>query len=231
MTGTRTIPFWATILTIAGVIVLCGLGTWQLQRLAWKNELTAALDVEYAKNADLIALQAPKKTDEFLFRRGTMYGVYDFDKEVLVGPRVYEDLPGKHAITPLKLQDGSWILVNRGWVPQHWSSSDEEKKPTGQVAVTGLLRMPDDNPFAPENVPAKDQWYSISVSDIAAAKKLKPLQAYVLYEERATNLTSYPIAAATKPELNNNHLQYALFWFTLAATLIVIYSLRFLKKN
>ena len=216
--------------TLFGIAVLCGLGTWQLQRLEWKEKLLGALDTEYTKDAAHTELVIPGEPDNFLFRRGTLRGVYDFEKQVLVGPRVYGNIPGWHVITPLKLGDGSWILVNRGWVPQHWPAADETGKPRGRVGVAGLLRLPDNNPFAPPNVPGKDQWYSINTLDIGAARKIWPVHDYVLYEENGDDTTNYPLAAATRPHLENNHLQYAIFWFTMAGILAIIYLLRFLRK-
>ncbi|MCC7305864.1 MAG: SURF1 family protein [Alphaproteobacteria bacterium] len=227
----RRPPLFATLLTVAGVIVLCALGTWQLQRLEWKTKILDHLGAEYAKDAASIAIAPADLEQNFDFRRGTLHGTYEFDKQIMIGPRRHDNLPGYHVITPYRLEDGSHILVNRGWVPEDWKFFDEKNPP--QRPATGLLRRPDPgNPFTPDNDPAKDQWYHLVPAEIAAAKGIENIYSYVLYREPADAADSnYPLAEATKPEIDNNHLQYAIFWFTMAGVLVVIYILRFMKKN
>lgn len=228
----RKPPFWATICTIMGIAMLCGLGTWQVQRLHWKEGLLRNLDSEYAKDAAGISLSAADFNDSFEFRRGTISGVYAFSKQIMIGPRFYESLPGHHVLTPLQLDDGSFVLVNRGWVPQSWDVHVDED--TGEtVSLTGLLRRPSPgNPFTGENNPDKDEWYRIDMDQIAAAKKLKKIRPYVFYPENISGtVTDYPVPQPAKPELSNSHLQYAVFWFSMAGILLVMFVLRFLRPG
>ncbi len=221
----RKFPVFALTCFLAAMATLLSLGTWQLHRLEWKNHLVAALDAEYAKDAGRTNLKPADIRGDFLFRHGTLRGTYDYTKEILIGPRIHDEQSGYHVLTPLKLSDGSVILVNRGWVPAGWREPPRNRSAT----VTGLLRRPDPrNMFTPANVPAKDQWYSAGMAEIAAAKNIKNLSPYILYSEGKG--TAPPLPQGLKPALRNQHLSYALFWFTMAAALFVVFILRFRKE-
>lgn len=226
----KKFPVFATLFTILGVSILCGLGIWQLQRLEWKNGIVEKLDAEYRKDAQNTHLTSSDLEKTFDFKRGTLTGIYDFKNQVRVGPRVYDSLPGFHVITPLKLDDGSDVLVNRGWVSEHWTFADEINPPAGTVQVTGLLRPPSkDNPFRPENAPDKDQWYDADPEQIAAAKNLSRVHKYILYVE-GSETDNYPLPLPGRLAFENNHLYYAFFWFTMAGILVLVFIMRFVKK-
>jgi surfeit locus 1 family protein len=228
-------PPLATLLMLAALAVLCSLGVWQLHRLEWKTALIEKLDAEYAKHASNIILdqKALAKIEDArpFVVRGTVRGRYDYSGEILVGPRVFGNLPGYHVLTPFIVEGPApaTLIVNRGWVPQHWDVASDQKTQPG--SVSGLLRRPDENPFAPENIPEKNQWYRTDPGQIAGVKNLPETYGYVLYREGAEGESEYPVTGAARPELPNNHLQYAIFWFTMAGTLLVVYALRFLRKS
>lgn len=227
-------PLWATLCTIGGILILCGLGVWQLERLQWKGDLLEKLNAEYAKNVREITIRPADLDADFEYMRGTLQGYYDFDKQILLGQHVYKNLPGQHVYTPLQLNDGSYVLVDRGWVPQHWHSVNEletDRKAAQSGHVGGLIRKPwEGNSFTPENNPQSDEWYRVDIPQIAAARSLKNLRPYILVLEARETEGNYPIAQGRAPEISNNHLQYAIFWFVMAGVLAVIYALRFLKK-
>jgi len=228
MTG-RTIPLLPALLTFIAICILCALGAWQIQRLEWKTNLLTHLDAEYARAAAKTNLKPADLRGDFLFKRGQVHGTYAFNEEILIGPRMYEDAMGFHVITPLRLRDGSYLLVDRGWVPQNWT--DASKRPDA-ANVTGLLRRPDAaNSFTPVNHPDKNQWYNINPDEIAAAKHLDKISPYVLYAEGAARAGVYPIPQGAKPQLPNNHFFYAIFWFSMAGALLIIFILRFKKPN
>ncbi len=222
-------PLFATLLMLLGVAILCSLGTWQLQRLEWKTRLLKQLESEYMPDTAVPALTPVDLEAQFEFKRGTLTGSYDFKKQLLIAPRVSHDAIGAHVLTPFKLQDGTYILVNRGWVPKDWKP-ETEKRPSGKIPVTGLLRPVPPDYFAPANAPDKDQWYAIRPAEIAAARHIPDLRALVLYAENAA-VEGYPAALPAKPDFPNNHLRYALFWFAMAGTLIIVYMFRFIRKS
>lgn len=214
----RRPPFWASLLTLAGIIILCALGTWQVQRLQWKRDLLAAIDLAYdsapqALSAAEIERAAEKKT---LFLRGTVRGRFIAEKSLHLVPRVFEGRQGYHLVTPLAIDDGGTILVNRGWMPLETRTDPDA---FGDIAVTGLLRKPDRaNTFTPKNASSGNIVYSLD---------LQGFLPYVLYAE-SRDEGQLPIPVGTKPVPQNNHLSYAIFWFTMAGLLLIVYVLRFL---
>lgn len=228
------LPFWATIMSLLGICILCALGLWQLQRMEWKNGLQQAIKAEYEKDAATLLITPENLEKDFEFKRGTLRGTYNFNRQIMIGPRVYEGLPGQHLLAAFELEDGSFLLVNRGWVPQSWNPAQEEGNRQDQTtSITGLLRKPSaSNPFSPENRPDKNQWYRIDFSQIARVLEIEKIRPYVLYPETHNeSWTEYPVIQPERPELNNNHLYYAIFWFMMAGTLMTIYLLRFVIRR
>lgn len=226
-------PVVATIFTLAGIAILCGLGMWQLERLEWKENILKRIDAEYAKDIGTAYLSPTDLKSNFDYKRGTVQGVYDYDAQILVGPRVYEKFHGHHLVTPLILDDGTALMVIRGWVPERWDPAPEADENRGQkIAVQGLLRkVLDENSFTPDNVPSENQWYHVAPAEIAKAKNLRLASDKVLYPEVIADNGEYPTPLPAKPKLPNDHFLYAMFWFSMAGILFVIYCLRFLRKS
>ena len=116
-------PFlWLTIVSLPALLVLVGLGSWQLQRLQWKNDLIASFESRAA--APPIAVPATDASlgdvglDDVEFRRLALVGTFQHDKEVFLTGRTYEGNAGFHIVTPFQLDDGRIILINRGWVSE-----------------------------------------------------------------------------------------------------------------
>ena len=124
------------------------------------------------------------------------------------------------------------VLINRGWVPLEFKNKlNDLKPPTGKTTITGLLRQPPQtNMFTPANNLESGAWYSINFEELSEHKGLNNIWPLMVYDEGAENKTDYPIAQATRPRLKNDHLQYAVFWFSMAGILMIIYGLRFLKR-
>ncbi|MCB9990396.1 MAG: SURF1 family protein [Rhodospirillales bacterium] len=231
------IPFWATALTICGILVLCTLGFWQLQRLEWKTAVLAALDREAAADPMSFELTGRSLTalpPGTLVKRGFAEGIYLHDKAILLGPRTHDGAPGYHVITPFETLDNTVLLVNRGWVPLD-IAADGYSRPDEPMIIAGALR-PIEPPsrFVPENDPAQENWHRLDPASIAAAKDLEDLLPGFVFYAQATDTPSgtYPLAleiGALYPR--NNHLPYALFWFSMAGILAVIYGLRFYEPE
>ncbi|MGH1404642.1 MAG: SURF1 family protein [Alphaproteobacteria bacterium] len=231
------LPFWATFFTLSGVVVLCALGTWQLHRLGWKQEILTAIDREYAIDPMTRALEVSDLPVGSLdFKRGYLIGRYQNDKEIVVQSRTYKGVPGYHILVPLTLEgQAGAILVNRGWIPIE-SERDHDFKLDRHdqlVTVTGILRpVPQDNAFVPYNSPDQDMWYRIDIGEIAEKQGVSNLYSAIFYVEqegknvREADLYPKPVAAKLRP--NNNHAQYTFFWFTMACALIGVYVFRFI---
>ncbi len=222
------LPFWGTILTVFGVFVLCSLGYWQLHRLQWKAEILADMDAQYEIDAPNTPVSLDFPSDNVSFRRGYLTGIFDYDKSIMLQPRVHDGEVGYHVITPFTVggEIYSSILVNLGWVPFDWerpSSTEGE-----EVKIIGMLRkLHNVSSFVPENAPDEDMWYKVDVEQISRIKGIEGVSPNIFYVEDNAGGDKYPIAAATRVKINNNHAQYALFWFSMAVAMIAIYILRF----
>jgi len=215
-----------SLATAAALAVLIGLGMWQLERKEWKEALVAALAERLA--APPVALPPPRDwpnlapADEFL--RVAMTAAFENDKEGLVftsGSTLRDDAggPGYWVFTPARLADGSIVMVNRGFVPEGRQNpaTRQDGQVTGPVAMTGALRFAEPpGLFTPGADPAKNIWFSRDPGAIAQAKGINAAPFYVELESPEPP-GGLPHVARLYPNLPDNHLQYALTWFGLAA--------------
>ncbi|MBS7542101.1 SURF1 family protein [Ancylobacter oerskovii] len=210
--------------------VLVSLGVWQLERLAWKESLIAKVEARIHE----AAVPAPEEQD---------WGTVDFDddeyRRVSVAGRFRHDLevqvytladqtpdggggPGYWVITPLVTAEGAAILVNRGFVPMRLKppASRAEGQVEGVVNVTGLIRMPEEGGlFTPQNDPGKDAWFVRDPFAIGEAKGLLRVAPFLIDADGAGNPGGWPQGGMTRIAFPNRHLEYALTWFGLAASL------------
>nr|WP_301287376.1 SURF1 family protein [Sphingobium sp. OAS761] len=201
-------------MTLAALLLFaafCALGMWQVKRLAWKQDLIARVDTRI--HAPPVA--APDRaaaTDEY--RRITASGHFLHDRAVLV-QAVTDRGGGFWVMTPLRRNDGSILLVNRGFVPPE--SRHSYARPDGEAHVTGLLRLTEPGGgFLRANDPAANRWYSRDVAAIATYRKLAPaITSYFIDAEAGPD--ALPVGGLTVVRFPNNHLGYAITWFALAA--------------
>lgn len=226
----KRFPVWATTFTILGIAILCGLGTWQVQRLEWKQNLIE--QIEARDSEDFIQFNVTHIKPENEFIKGEIEGTFLFDKEIKLQSRTFDGTPGFHVITPLKLSDNNTIMVNRGWAPLTYETKKKDSKPAYVAGMIRKIRKP--NMFVPPNTPEEDSWYTLDLEQIATSKNIQNILPVMLYEidllEGGHDIT-YPDPNALEIHINNNHMQYAFFWFSMAGALIAIYVLRFLKQN
>lgn len=229
------LPLWASLFTLCGVAVLCGLGTWQLERLAWKRELIAQIEQELAKDAE----QTPIAPEDFKqtsgFKRGTIEGVFDHDKEVMVQGRLREGKLGYDIITPFRpVGTLGYVLVNRGWMPieRERKPQDVIVWPEGKIKLEGMLRLsPETNMFTPKNVSAKKVWFTMTPDIAADLHGIVVMGPLILYAEGEAKPGIYPAPHEARISFSNNHLQYAIFWYVMAGAMVVVYALRFMVKQ
>ena len=111
-------PFlWLTVVTLPALLVLVGLGTWQLGRLQWKNDLIDRFEARVAAPPMVVPANGVA-TESFEFRQLELKGSFLHEKEILLTGRTYEGNAGFHVVTPFELADGRVILINRGWVSE-----------------------------------------------------------------------------------------------------------------
>lgn len=223
-----------TLATLVVFATLLALGSWQLERLSWKNDLIAQVEARAGQPPQpvLPASQWPSVTrevDEYQPVRAT--GTFDHAKETLIytvlsDPKGPLKGPGFQVLTPLMLPDGSAILVNRGFVPEDRRAPETRRdgQIQGPVTVTGLLRMPEEASwFVPANDPAHNAWFRRDPAEIAAARGLAKVAPFIIDADASANPVGLPQGGETRLSFPNRHLEYALTWYGLAVTLAGVY--------
>ncbi|KAM0750589.1 SURF1-domain-containing protein [Meredithblackwellia eburnea MCA 4105] len=232
--GRRSIPF---LLVVGFVPVFtAGLGTWQIQRLQWKLDMIQQLEDKLHKNP--IGLPARIDLDaipEFAYRKVQVEGTFDHAHEILIGPRTREGELGYHVITPLVRGEGKdTILVNRGFVKREKRDkrSRVEGLTSGQVQLVGMLRDQDrSNSFTPKNNPEAGEWVFSDIKQMAAFSGADPVLVDEIYNGNAGEIKmrlakGEPVGRAATIELRNQHMTYAVTWYTLSlATGFMFYRL------
>ncbi len=225
--GFRPRPLSAA-LAFLGFIILLGLGTWQVERLHWKEGLIAERAARLAAPPVTLAT-VPAAPADYALRRIRLSGIFLNADEILYGPRVHNGESGWRVVTPLRLADGSHAMVDRGWVPDDHKAKATRVagEPRGPATITGVLRAqpPARGWFTPDNVPAKGQWYTPDVRQMAAHLGLAPVRPWLVEADATPNPGGYPVGGGTLAPLPNNHLQYAITWYALAVALAVIFFL------
>ncbi len=217
---------WPTVAAAAGVGALLALGSWQVHRLHWKDALIAARAASLA--APPLALDRLAGAELAPFRRVRLRGRFDHDREMHLLARVHRGRAGVEVVTPLRLGDGGYVLVNRGWAPSGRAdprASPPDRMP-GEVEVAGILRRPGRaNRWVPDNRPDRGVWHYVDPAAMAKSAGLAAVGPFVVEAGPAPNPGGYPIGGRTRTRLPNDHLQYALTWYALAVGLAAVYAL------
>ena len=227
---------WSSVLfalfVLAALAVLVALGTWQLERRAWKEGLIAELDAKLsAKPADLPARERWQRldaaTDEF--RRVAFPAEFLPGEEALVyssGSLLRPDAtgPGYWVFSPARLTGGSLIVVNRGFVPEGRQDpkARAQGQPSGVVDIVGAMRWPEQRgQFTPKDEPEKNLWFARDPAAMAAAKKWGTVAPFYVDQEAPPAAGGLPKVGPLKAGLPNSHLQYAVTWYGLALVILI----------
>ena len=202
--------------------ILLGLGFWQLERLAWKEELIATRQAGYALDPVPVHRVPGETWRRYEYRLVSFKGRYLHDHEILLVSRRHRGKTGFGLLTPMELEDGRELLVDRGWIP---GPEYAIERPQGVISLTGILRSGGrPNRWVPDNDPVDGTWFFIDVDAMAEATGLQSPYPFVarIAQEHSSG-SGYPVALPGLPVLPNRHLEYALTWFGLAGVLVVIF--------
>ncbi len=228
MQRSRARLFWPSAFTLLAGAVLVSLGVWQLHRLDWKEKLIADFEarVHHPPQPLVPAQDWPGlRLDDYVYRHVTAEGTFEHDKEVLV---LRAGRPsGFRVITPLGLDSGGYVLVDRGFVP--FERKDKASRRAGQItgptAVTGTIRAGEArNLFTPDDNPALGLYYTGAPDVIARQLGLPTVGSFYLGTDASPVPVGWPKGGTSAIALPNNHLVYALTWFSLAFVLLVIFA-------
>jgi len=221
------------MLAIVGValfVSFLGLGSWQLQRRAWKLDLIERVNerVRATPVAGPTFAQWPQITAQrHEYLPVTLSGQFLADKTVLT-QAVTELGAGFWVLTPLQAADGSQTLINRGFIPtserQAWQPDRSMGAQSTPLTVTGLLRMTEPGGgFLRDNDAAQQRWFSRDVAAIAAAQGLERAAPYFVdagTPGQTVAAQTWPRPGMTVISFPNSHLVYALTWFGMAAMVL-----------
>lgn len=221
---------WFTVFTALTFVGLIALSCWQVQRLAWKQQLIARIEAEEARPAQTLA--SPNAFPGLPeFRRVKLKGKFLTQPELHIQGRYYQGNTGIHLVYPFQLTQGPIILVNRGWVPKDYKKDPRVKftLPKGPQTITGIIRRTEAQRFQsilPQNNPEQNFWIWQNVEEMQefTQTKLKAKVLPVLLQQtREANQNDFPIALESRVDIRNDHLQYAITWAALAAIVAVMY--------
>lgn len=216
------------VLGLAAFAVLLALGTWQVQRLHWKEGLIATIDERIASAPRPLAEIEARLADagDVDYWPVTVSGTFRHDGERHFFA-THRGQSGYFVFTPLALGDGRLVLVNRGFVP--FDRKDPASRAEGQVegvqTVTGLARNRVEekpNSLMPDNDPAKNIFYWKDLDAMASSAGVGTREDYLGFfidADDAPNPGGLPVGGVTLIDLPNSHLQYAVTWYGLAAAL------------
>jgi surfeit locus 1 family protein len=223
------------LFSLAALATFIGLGTWQVQRKAWKDALIDVL--EQRLSAAPVELPPPglwarldPADDEF--RRVKFSASFVANAEALVyasGSALRSDVsgPGYWVLAPARLAAGGLVVVNRGFVPE--GRQDPATRTAGELtdgtAIIGAMRWPEPPGFfSPNNDPAHNLWFVRDQISIATAKGWGEVAPFFIELESPQPPGGLPKAGALKVSLRNEHLQYAITWYGLAAVVVVMFA-------
>jgi len=212
--------FLFSVFTIFFILVFISLGSWQIIRLNWKNNLI--LEIENSLKKPPVEL-TQSNIENYLKIKTS--GIIDFDKQIYLYNLNDTGTPGFEVINPIFINNENY-LINRGWIPF-------EKKNTQEIEIfdekniIGTLKLQSrNNIFKPDNDIKENYWFSLNREDILKFTG-KEFSKYIIYLDG-----NYQVPKPKKitANISNNHKKYALTWFSLAISILLLY-LYFRKKN
>lgn len=230
-----TVPMrrsWAVALVVSSVVVLAALivlGTWQVQRLQWKEDLLETIDARIHSEprplAEIERILSDAGDVEYWPMRVEGRFLHEGERHFFA---THQGGSGYYVYTPLQLDDGRILFVNRGFVP--YDRKDPARRVEGQVegevTVEGLARNRlDGKPsfIVPDNDLAANIFFWKDIDAMASTAGLPEgaeVLPFFLDANTAPNPGGFPMGGVTIIDLPNNHLQYAVTWYGLAAALV-----------
>ena len=212
--------FLFSVFIIFFILVFIALGTWQIIRLGWKNNLI--LEIENSLKNPPVELTQSNKVNYLKIKTS---GSVDFEKQIYLYNLNDTGTPGFEVLNPISI-DGENYLLNRGWIPF-------EKKDTpeiniiDQTNIVGTIKIQGrKNIFKPDNDLKGNYWFSLNREDIFKFTG-KKFSKYIIYLDGNYQL---PKPKKITANISNNHKKYAMTWFSLAISILLLY-LYFRKKN
>ena len=230
------------LFALAALATFVGLGTWQIQRKAWKEALIATLQQRLsAAPVDLPSREQwgrldPAK-DEFRHVKFSAAFVPGAEALVYAGSSALRsDVsgPGYWVLAPVRLPAGGLVVINRGFVPEGRQDSATRSggEIAGNVELVGVMRWPEPRgTFSPKDQLERNLWFVRDPVAIASAKGWGDAAPFLIELESPQPPGGLPRAGALKVNLRNEHLQYAITWYGLAVVVVVMFAFWFRTRR
>ena len=202
------------------ILTLLSLGFWQIYRLNWKLELIE--QIENSLKNDPVELSNVEKKN---YLRIKTSGDIDFDKQIYLYNLNDAGKPGFEVINPIKIGNENY-LMNRGWIPFEKKDLPELNLVDQNQIVGTLMLQTKPSTFKPENDIEKNYWFTLNREDISKFTG-RNFSEYVIYLNGDYKIPKPRVITA---KISNNHKKYAITWFSMAISILLIY-LYFRKKN
>ena len=200
--------------------MLLSLGSWQLYRLNWKLNLLS--EIENSLKNDPVELS---KVDKKNYLRIKTSGIVDFNKQIYLYNLNESGKPGFEVINPIIINNENY-LINRGWIPFNKKDKPEVNL-INESNIVGTLKLQHEaSTFKPDNDINKNYWFTLNREDIFKYTG-KKFSDYIIYLNGDYKLPKPKVITAN---ISNNHKKYAITWFSMAISILLIY-LYFRKKN
>ena len=214
--------FLFNIFVIFFITLFLFLGTWQLYRLQWKQDLISQIS-EGLKSSPIKYSNSINKN----YQRVVLNGAYNFSNQIYLYSLNEKGQPGFDVITPFKTMEGENVLINRGWINKELKNKPKINS-INDKKVKGLLKKNiRKNIFKPENNIKENIWFSINLIDI---KKFTgdDFNNFVIYLENSK--VNIPAPKKISIDVPNNHLKYAITWYSISIS-ILFYFLYFRRQQ
>jgi len=230
-----------TFVMILVVSLMFSLGIWQLKRLEWKNALLASIEAAQTQAPRDLLSYSPAELQQSEWHNIYVTGHLLNDKELYATPRFFNEKIGYAILTPLAFtaKGGTqYILINRGWVPPEKKDAGTRSagNPLGMLRIEGVIRktMPQGR-FRPDNRPDKNLWFWYDIPAMAKATGLN-LPPVMIDATRVTlpdgsTLGEGPTPFPLEINIRNDHLGYAITWFLIGLSGLVMYVIYYTEKK
>ena len=212
--------FLFSVFIIFFILVFIALGSWQIIRLNWKNNLI--FEIESSLKKPPVELT---NTNIENYLKIKTSGLIDLDKQIYLYSLNDTGTPGFEVINPILINDINY-LINRGWIPFEKKNSKEINLFDGNNIIGTMKSQGRKNIFKPDNDLKENYWFSLNREDIYKFTG-KEFSKYIIYLD---GNYQFPKPKKITANISNNHLKYALTWFSLAISILLLY-LYFRKKN
>ena len=209
-----------SIFVYSFILIFLSLGTWQVIRLNWKIELINS--IEQSLKSEPVDFNGSNPIN---FKKIKFEGILDNSKIIYLYSLNENGEPGFDIVNPISINNKSY-LINRGWIPRELKL---KKYLSTNTKFEGILKLKSKyNYFKPENNLKTNYWFTLKDEDLLnyTGKEFSP---FIINNISKQN-EIYPKSKQVGANISNNHLKYALTWFSLAVSIFLIY-LYFRKKN